>query len=137
MPGHRNPETAGREDAAAASDGCGCGAHAGTAEHDAVMLAQWAADTATRRAFLAIVGAGVALRALGDIFSLDAARAFARETPGQLEEQKIGRAPPAGYDPPRPPVGRPAVIDGRVIDGGAAATPHAAVAATQQRRRKS
>jgi nitrate/nitrite transport system substrate-binding protein len=105
MRGRRDPETGDLKSAAAASGGCGCGAHASAAEHDAAMLAQRAVDAAvlravvpdakTRRAFLAVVGAGVALRAIGDVFPLDAARAYAQEAPGPLEKKnlKIGFIP--------------------------------------------
>jgi nitrate/nitrite transport system substrate-binding protein len=94
--------------------GCSCGRHTSPAEHaaadttpvaDSDTLAARAADgaimralfpqDATRRRFLAAVGASTALAAIDHVLPLGAARALAQAAPGPIEkpELKIGFIP--------------------------------------------
>ncbi|HEX2257039.1 MAG TPA: CmpA/NrtA family ABC transporter substrate-binding protein [Afifellaceae bacterium] len=88
--------------------GCSCGRHHSQSEHNAagtvgneatetlltrsvdaaVMTGIFGSDV-NRRRFLKAVGASTALAAVSDIFPLQAARALAQETAGQLEKTKL------------------------------------------------
>jgi nitrate/nitrite transport system substrate-binding protein len=94
-------------DARTTLGGCSCGRHGSQSEHDAaaagsestesllarsvdaaVMSGIFGSDVSRRR-FLRAVGASTAIAAISDIFPLQAARALAAESAGQLEKTKL------------------------------------------------